>query len=44
MFDCTEKEFNVASNIIDSIVYLMEEAPKEDVDKLMDYLKERMQQ
>jgi hypothetical protein len=44
MFDCTEKEFNVASGIIDSIVHLMEVAPKQDVDNLMDYLKNKVQE
>ena len=44
MIDCSEKEFNVASNIIDSIVHLMETAPKQDVNNLIDYLKKKVQE
>lgn len=43
MYDCSEEEFTIASNIIDSIVGLMEVAPKE-VKALISYLEEHIKE
>lgn len=44
MFDCTKEEFTIASSIIDSIVSLVETAPKEDIKALIAYLKDRVKE
>lgn len=44
MYPCSEEEFEVASNVIDSILGLMETAPKDDIKALIAYLKDRVKE
>lgn len=44
MFDCSEEEFNLASSIIDSILSLMDNASKEEIKVLIDYLKDKIKE
>lgn len=44
MFDCSEEEFNLASSIIDSTLSLMDNASKEEIKVLIDYLKDKIKE